>query len=100
MKKRSIVSRSSAKVEYWSMTITLCEIKLLHRLLIDLQAPMHHSIPLHCNNLAAIYITANPIFDERTTHIEIDDHFVHDAFLAHLVAPAYIPSNLQLQPFS
>lgn len=33
---------------------------------------------LYCDNLSAIQLAKNPIFHDRTKHIEIDFHFVHE----------------------
>jgi hypothetical protein len=37
-----------------------------------------HSIPLLCDNTAAICLSKNPILHSRAKHIEIKHHFIRD----------------------
>lgn len=80
-KKQDVVSRSSAESEYRSMALTVCELKWLKALLKDLGVNQTKPIDSHCDNQAALYIAANPVFHERTKHVEIDCPGVRDEIM-------------------
>lgn len=60
------------------MATVSCEIKWLHHLLQDFGVPHSQPALLYCDNKSAIYIAENPVFHERTKHIEIDCHLIRD----------------------
>lgn len=80
-KKQHTVSRSSAEAEYRSMASTVCELKWLKGILFSLGVSHSNPMELYCNNQVALHIVKNPVFHERTKHIEVDYHFVRDEVL-------------------
>ncbi|KAI3707507.1 hypothetical protein L6452_26097 [Arctium lappa] len=77
-KKQSTVSRSSAESEYRAMASALCEIIWVLSILADLKVDSLLPVNLNCDNKSAIQIANNPVFHERTKHIEIDIHQVRN----------------------
>ncbi|KAL0315859.1 UNVERIFIED_CONTAM: Retrovirus-related Pol polyprotein from transposon RE2 [Sesamum radiatum] len=89
-KKQATVSRSSAEAEYRSMASTVSELLWISYLLRDFQLSIQQPIPFWCDNKAALHITANPVFHERTKHLDIDCHLVRDQFKAGFISPTHI----------
>lgn len=77
-KKQQTISRSSAEAEYKSMASGMKEIIWLLGLLQELGVPILQPVTVLSANKAALQIAANPIFHERTKHIEIESLFSRD----------------------
>ena len=88
--KRSVVSRSSAESEYRAMTQLVCEIMWLHQLLMEVDIETLVLAKLWCDNQTILHIAYNPVFHERTKHIEIDCHFVREKIQLSLISTGYV----------
>ena len=98
-KKQQTVSRSSSKVEYRAFSTTACELQWLIFLLRDLHITCSRAPVLYCDNQSALHIAANPVFHERTKHLEIDCHFVRTKLQEGVLRLLPISSKEQLADF-
>ncbi|GKG10186.1 ribonuclease H-like domain-containing protein, partial [Tanacetum coccineum] len=67
----------------------------LRNILRELHTPLLFATLVYCDNVSAIYITANPVQHQRTKHIEIDIHFVRDMVARGQVRVLHVPSRYQ-----
>lgn len=95
-KKQTTTSRSSAEAEYRALAATASELVWITQLLKDFHVIIPTPVTIFCDNQAAIHIATNPIFHERTKHIEIDCHFIREKITAGFLKLLPIRSNLQL----
>nr|AII99795.1 copia-type retrotransposon polyprotein [Sinapis alba] len=94
-KKQDTVSHSSAEAEYRAMSDALKEVKWLRKLLHGFDIKQV-STRFFCDSKAAIYIATNPVFHERTKHVENDCHAVRDAVRDGLIILHHIRTNEQI----
>ena len=95
-KKQNVVVRSSAESEYRAMATATCELVWIKQLLGELKFGKIDQMELVCDNQAALHIASNPVFHERTKHIEIDCHFVREKILSGDIVTKFVKSNDQL----
>ena len=95
-KKQSVIFRSSVESKYRAMTQSIREIMRLHQLLIEVAIKTPIQAKLWCDNQAALHIASNPVFHERTKHIEIDCHLVREKIQLGLISTRYVKTGEQL----
>ncbi|GAB4838277.1 hypothetical protein Ancab_039839 [Ancistrocladus abbreviatus] len=78
------------------MVHTACEMMWLKMLMEDFGVQYTIPMPMYCDNQAAIYIASNPVFHERTKHVEVDCHFVRDAVMSGVICTPHTSSAEQL----
>ncbi|CAJ2648060.1 unnamed protein product [Trifolium pratense] len=98
-KKQHTVSRSSSEAEYRALSFASCELQWLVYLLKDLQVNCIKPPVLYCDNQSALHIAANPVFHERTKHLEIDCHFVREKLQQGIFKLLPIHTKAQLADF-
>ncbi|GAU31060.1 hypothetical protein TSUD_214960 [Trifolium subterraneum] len=95
-KKQNVVSRSSSEAEYRALAQTTCEGQWLKFLLQDFHISHPTPIVIYCDNKSAFHIAANPVFHERTKHIEMDCHVVREKVQDGLIHLLPVPSKEQV----
>ena len=64
--------------EYRAVANAVAELVWLMRLLIELGVTITTTPRVLYDNLSATYLTTNPILHARTTHIDVDHHFIRE----------------------
>jgi len=95
-KKQETISLSSAEAEYRALRKVAGELVWLNRLLEELTVPSPTPFDVYCDSQSALHIARNPVFHERTKHIEVDCHFVRNLLQAGLISLHHIGSDNQL----
>ncbi|KAA0031906.1 putative mitochondrial protein [Cucumis melo var. makuwa] len=78
------------------MASTASELIWIKHLLHDMQIECSEPIQMFCDNQAARHIASNPVFHERTKHIEVDCHFIRDKVQSKEIEIPFIRSQEQL----
>jgi len=78
------------------MSQSTCEIMWIHHLLNEIG--LKHPTPskLWCDNQVALHIASNPVYHERTKHIEVDCHFIREKIQENLISTGYVKTGEQL----
>ncbi|KAM1385101.1 hypothetical protein PS2_031262 [Malus domestica] len=94
-KKQSSISRSSTEAEYKALAHTAADLAWIRAVLKDLALFMPSPPVIHCDNLSAIALSANPVFHSRIKHLDTNYHFVREKVQQGDLAVSYIPTEDQ-----
>ena len=94
-KRQPVVSRSSAEAEYRAVANVVAECSWLRQLLHELLSPVDKATIVYCDNVSAVYLSANPVHHRRAKHIEIDIHFVREQVALGHVRVLHVPTSQQ-----
>ena len=76
--KQRVVSKSSTEAEYRAMAVATDDLIWIQQLLTALRISVQTQAKLFCDNKSAMHIANNPVFHERTKHVDIDCHTTRD----------------------
>jgi hypothetical protein len=95
-KKQPSVALSSTEAEYIAGAHAAKELVWLRRLLDEVGMPCDDPTTLRMDNQSAMAIAKNPQFHDRTKHIEVRYHYLHDKVEAEELDLEYIPTGEQV----
>jgi histone deacetylase 1/2 len=94
-KRQPTVSRSSAEAEYRAVANAAAECIWLRQLLGELHCGISKATVVFCDNVSAVYMSANPVHHKRTKHIELDIHFVRERVQIGEFRVVHVPTGEQ-----
>jgi hypothetical protein len=75
-RKQRSVALSSAEAKYMATNLATCEAIWLRKLLVGLFGQGLEPKVIHCDNQSCIKLSENPVFHDRSKHIEIKYHHI------------------------
>jgi hypothetical protein len=94
--KQHSIALSSCEAEYMAATAAACQAAWLRRLLGELLNQQEETVKLFIDNQSALQLVKNPVFHERTKHIDLRFHFFRECVEDGKVAVEHIGTKNQL----
>ena len=94
--KQRVVALSSCEAEYVATTTAATQAIWLARLLSELTGEDTRTVELKVDSKSALALANNPVFHERSKHIELRYHFIRGCLEEGSISATYIPTSDQL----
>jgi Reverse transcriptase (RNA-dependent DNA polymerase) len=98
-KKQKVVALSSCEAEYIAAASATCQGVWLESLRAVLVGQSPQKIKLKINNKSAIFLCKNPIYHDRSKHIDTRFHFIRECVEEGRMEVEHIGTNNQLQTY-
>jgi len=95
-KKHNFVALNTAKEEYITASMANCEAIWLRKLFGELFDQVLHTTVIYCDKKSRICLEENPIFHDKSKHIEIWYHYIWDMVQRGVVRIHHISTNEQI----
>jgi predicted metalloenzyme YecM len=102
-RKQTHVALSTAKAEYIALCVEVCDAVRLRKLLADLFGHEMDSTVINCNNQSCVKLFENPVFNDKSKHIEIwcrGKQYMCNTFLHMSMLQMSLPNRLPGQSSS
>jgi hypothetical protein len=77
-KKQPIVTLSTCEAEYVAAFSCVCHSLWLHKLLKEMNFSQEKATNIRVDNKSAIELAKNPMYHERSKHIDVHFHFIRE----------------------
>eukprot|EP00253_Pinus_taeda_P002168 PITA_02168 len=94
-KKQHAVALSSTEAKYRGAVKAPCEAVWLRCMLVDMHVSQTGPTPLFCHNQGVLKLAKNPVFHERTKHVENHCHYIRQLVEDGSVQLRYVPTTEQ-----
>eukprot|EP00253_Pinus_taeda_P011747 PITA_11747 len=91
-RKQRSVALSSAEAEYMAASLAACEAIWMRKILIGLFRSHLEPTVIYFDNQSRIKLSSNPVFHDRSKHIDIRYHHIRDCVQRRIMLLSYIPT--------
>ena len=83
---------SSTETQYREAIEAACEAVWLRRMLANMHVPQSGPTPIFCDNHGVLKLAKNPVFHERTKHVETHYHYIRQLVEDKSIQLLYVPT--------
>ena len=95
-RKQGSIAQSTPRAKYIAASDVSKEAVWLRKLIYGLFDDKMEARVIHCDNQSCIKLSENPIFHDRSKHIEMTYHFIRDMVQRNMIKLQYIATDEQV----
>jgi hypothetical protein len=95
-RKQSSVALSTTEAKYPALSVAVREAMWLRKLLTDLFNHDVDSTIIHYDNQSCVKLSKNPMFCDKSKHVEIKYHYIRDMVQKKAIHVQYLPTHEQI----
>lgn len=92
-RKQTSIALSIAEAKYIVANVACCEAILFRKSFSNLFDQMLELTFIYCDNQSCVKLSKNPMFHDRSKHIEIKYHYIWNTVQRGVVRLKYVPTN-------